>query len=396
MSGDEANKYAPVYHKNREGNRFSKLNVVIIIVESLSREFVGKLNSFPGYTPFLDSLSSEGLLCTNAFANGTRSMEAVPAILASIPNLMDDSYIFSVYQGNTINSIGSILRNCGYQTSFFHGGTNGTMGFDSFIKLSGIEQYYGRTEYNNENDYDGFWGIPDEEFLQFTARKLNEISSPFCATIFTLSSHHPYSMPSKHKNDFQGGTLPIHRTIMYTDYSLRKFFETTSTMSWYKNTLFVITGDHTPAETEHPYYRTKVGLYALPIIFFQPNSNLRGEYNSITEHIDIMPSILDYIHYDDEYAAFGKSIFDTTLTHYSTNYVNDFYQILDNEYVLQFTADNKSRLYDYHVDTTLSRNLIDSKPDVGLRLEKHLKALIQNYNYTLIHNALTVPANKNY
>jgi hypothetical protein len=390
MSNEKASTIVPLHHRKQTDIPFIKMNVVIIIVESLSKEFVGKLNSFPGYTPFLDSLSNEGLLCTNAFANGTRSMEAVPAILASIPNLMDDSYIFSVYQGNAINSIGSILHNLGYTTFFFHGGTNGTMGFDSFIKLAGFEKYYGRTEYNNERDYDGFWGISDEEFLQFTAKKLNELSTPFCATIFTLSSHHPYSLPPKHANDFQGGTMPIHRTILYADYSLRKFFETISSMSWYKNTLFVITGDHTPAEAEHPFYRTQVGLYALPIIFFKPNSELHGVHNAIVQHIDIMPSILDYLHYNSEYVAFGQSIFDTTCAHYSTNFLNDFYQIVDDNYVLQFATEKSSRLLNYKNDTLLTRNIFSLRPEIRLRLENYLQALIQTYNYALIHNELSV------
>ena len=394
MSDDEAAMLVPIHKRKHSDGTFKKMNVVIIIVESLSREFVGRLNRYPGYTPFIDSLSYQGLICTNAYANGTRSMEAVPAILASIPNLMDDSYIFSVYQSNAINSIGSILRDRGYSTSFFHGGTNGTMGFDSFIKLAGFEKYYGRAEYNNEYDYDGYWGIPDEEFLQYTAMKLNETPEPFCATIFTLSSHHPYSLPPKHANDFKGGTMPIQRTIMYTDYSLRKFFKTASSLNWYDNTLFVITGDHTPAETEHPFYRSQVGMYALPIIFFHPGSDLLGTFESVVQQIDIMPSILDYLHYDREYIAFGNSIFDTSTKRFVYNFL-DSYQIFSNEYALSFNGETSTGVIKYGPDSMSVINLINSHPEVNNRLEKQVKGMIQIYNHALIHNEMTMKYSRN-
>ena len=389
FTGAEREKLLSIIHRGRPVQPFKKNNVVIIIVESLSREFIGRLNSFPGITPFLDSLCNEALLCSNAYSNGTRSMEALPAILASIPNLMDDSYIFSIYQGNRINSIGSILHKMGYSTSFYHGGTNGTMGFDSFIKMAGFENYYGRTEYNNDNDYDGFWGIYDEQFLQFVAKKLDESPSPFCTTIFTLSSHHPYNIPSKYNKEFQDARFPIHRAIMYTDYSLRKFFETASAMKWYENTLFIITGDHTPAETDHPFYQTPVGTYASPIIFYKPNSELHGVYQNLTQHIDIMPSILDYLHYEDDFISFGNSIFDTTKPRYTVNLLNDIYQIFSEDYILQFNGETSIQLCKYKTDSLLSMNVLNSEPQVKLQLENHLKAFIQIYNHALINNEMS-------
>jgi phosphoglycerol transferase MdoB-like AlkP superfamily enzyme len=390
MSDNEVEKIVAIRHEHHYPGQFQKKNVVIIIVESLSREFMGKLNPFPGFTPFLDSLSEHSLLCTNAFANGTRSMEALPAILASIPNLMDDSYIFSVYQANQINSIGSILRTEGYSTSFFHGGTNGTMGFDSFIKMAGFDEYYGRREYNNDNDYDGMWGIYDEEYLQYVARTLQGKTMPFCAAIFTLSSHHPYNVPPKHANDFQVGTLPIHRSIRYTDYALKQFFQTASNMPWYKNTVFVITGDHTPAEVQHPFYQTRVGLYALPIIIFEPNSSLKGFYPGVVQHIDIMPSILDYLHYSDPYIAFGKSIFDTTRERFSMNLLNDVYQLVGDTYVLQYSDDKHERLFDYRSDTLLTLNLVNEQSVEKTRMTHYLEAFIQTYDRALTRNEMVV------
>ncbi len=386
FSNEEANDLYSIYHHTKPSGQFINQNVVIIIVESLSREFIGKKY----LTPFLDSLCEHSVYYANSFANGTRSMEAIPAILASIPHLMEDSYIFSSYQGNNINSIASLLKEKGYHTSFFHGGTNGTMGFDSFIKMAGIDNYYGRTEYNNDKNYDGRWGIYDEEFLQFTLQILTESPLPFCATIFTLSSHHPYTIPAKYADRYHGDNLKIHSVIRYVDYSLRKFFEIASTKEWYENTLFVITGDHTPAETEHHFYKNPIGMFAVPIIFFQPGSNLKGIRSTLAQHIDIMPSILDYLNYYGEYVAFGSSLFDTIQSRYVFNYLNDGYRIFDHEYVLSFDGIKSISLFQYTIDNLLTVNKVSSQNAVMDRLEQKIKAVLQVYHHSLINNLMTI------
>jgi hypothetical protein len=110
---------------------FQKLNVVIIVMESFSKHLMGSFTNNETYTPFLDSLANESLICTNAFANGKRSIEGIPAIISSIPHLADEPFITSAYNVNKINSFAYILGNSGYTTAFFHGGRNGTMGFDN-------------------------------------------------------------------------------------------------------------------------------------------------------------------------------------------------------------------------------------------------------------------------
>lgn len=390
MSIGEEKKLFPIQHRLQSHTPMRRKNVVIIIVESLSREFMAKYGASKSYTPFLDSLSSKALVCKNSFSNGTRSMEAIPAVLASIPHLVQDSYIYSAYQGNRINSIGSILVKEGYRTAFFHGGTNGTMGFDSFIKMAGFQKYYGRDEYNNDKDFDGLWGIYDEEFLHFTALKLDETPPPFCAAVFTLSSHHPISVPPKHAGRFEGGTLGIHKGIKYVDYALSRFFDVASKMKWYNNTIFVITGDHIPDESEDPFYRNYIGMFAVPIIFFLPDTSVQGTRNITTQHVDIMPSILDYLDYNGEFISFGRSIFDSTYTGYSYNYINDTYEIVDDKYALHFNGDKSIGLFNYTEDNLLSKNYIGMIPDIQLKLESHLKAIIQSYRHAMIADELTI------
>jgi len=291
-------------------NELNKKNVVIIILESFSKEYIGCMNDNKGYTPFLDSLISKSYLFSNSYANGTQSIEAVSSIISGIPALSENPFITSAYNTNEFESLPEILKKENYFTAFFHGGNAGTMGFDNFAKRIQIDNIYERQEYANDEDYDGRWGIFDEPFLQFTANKLNTFKQPFFTYIFTLSSHHPYTIPKKYENKLKEGEIPIERAISYADYSLQKFFETAARMPWFENTLFVLTADHTgPASSQ--FYKNSVGRYAIPIIFYQPsNKKLIGINDSIiATQIDIMPSILDYLNYDKLIFSFGKSIF---------------------------------------------------------------------------------------
>ncbi|MEI7982779.1 MAG: sulfatase-like hydrolase/transferase, partial [Bacteroidota bacterium] len=221
--------YSPIHRG--DGSPAKRLNVMIIIMESFSKEHIGLLNHnlengrYQGFTPFMDSLIRQGFYF-DAYANGKTSIQGIPAVLSSIPSLMNESFIQSNYASGKYTSIAGLLKPKGYASAFFHGGTNGTMGFDSYTKLVGFDHYYGRSEYNNEKDYDGKWGIRDEAFFQYTARMVDGLKQPFVAALFSLSSHHPYYVPGKYSNIFRKGKLPIQQSIMYSDYSLGEFFHT--------------------------------------------------------------------------------------------------------------------------------------------------------------------------
>ena len=367
---------------------FKKLNVMVIALESFSKEYIGSLNGRKtGYTPFLDSLIGQSLCFTNAYSNGKTSITGIPSIVASIPTWMDEAYITSAYGSNQINSLASLLKKKGYYTAFFHGGTDGTMGFDAFSNLAGYTNYYGRTEYNNEKDYDGNWGIWDEEFFQYTAKTINTKKEPFFATLFTLTSHHPYPVPDRYKGKFKEGPLPIEHSIGYTDYALKKFFETAEKMPWFKNTLFVFSADHTGISTD-PFYTNKIGNNAIPIIYYLPGSDLKRMDPTITQQIDIMPSVLDYLNYPDTYFAFGNSVFDTIHEHDALMYYGGLYQLIDKDYVLYFAGDKANYLFHYGNDSLLENNVMALQNAQAIKMEKKIKAIIQTYQQSLINNRM--------
>jgi phosphoglycerol transferase MdoB-like AlkP superfamily enzyme len=368
---------------------FQKSNVVLIILESFSKEYIGAINHRQkGFTPFLDSLIQQSLVFTNAYSNGKKSIEGLPSIVASIPTWMNEAYITSPYGSNLSNSIASLLKQEGYTSSFYHGGTNGTMGFDAFSHLVGYDNYFGRTEYNNEKDYDGNWGIWDEEYLQYYAKNINQQKQPFFSTIFTLSSHHPFEIPKKYAGKFKTGDLPILQSVAYTDYALKRFFETAKQMPWFNNTLFVICADHTGISGDH-FYGNQLGSHAIPIIYFKQNSTLKGIDSTVTQQLDIMPSILDYLNYPHTYFAFGKSVFDTTQSAGALTFNSNFYQYIEKEYVLQFDGNSSIGLFNHTKDSTLQNNLMVKEPALLKQMEQQIKARIQTYEQRLINNKMT-------
>jgi phosphoglycerol transferase MdoB-like AlkP superfamily enzyme len=391
-SEQELNRiYSPVHLPDSIGPA-RKDNVVIIILESFSRAFIGSLNpQYPdprdrSYTPFLDSLIHESLIFTNAFANGHKSIDAIPSVTASIPALVLP-YVVSERSGNTINSIASLLSVQGYQTAFFHGAPNGSMGFDAFTKMAGFQKYVGRNEYGNNDDFDGIWGIWDEPFLQFFAQGMNKMHEPFATTLFSVSSHHPYEVPEKYKGKFPEGRIPIDKCIRYTDHSLQKFFDTARKMPWFKNTLFVITADHSVASDIKEYY-TLVKEFAIPILFYKSDGSLKGVDSGLAEQIDIMPTILGYLNYPYPYIAFGHNLFDKNNKRFVINYVQDSYQFLSGDYAFYLTDDKLTGIFNRKEDPELTKNLMGT---VDFQEEQQLqKAIVQQFNNRMTDNRMVI------
>jgi len=370
-----------------------KKNVFVIILESFSAEHIGVLTHQKGnkksdYTPFLDSLA-EKCLVFEGFANGKRSIEGIPAILASLPTWMTEDFITSQYATGKFNSLASLLKTEGYNTSFFHGGKNGTMGFDAFCRSAGFDTYYGKNEYPDQSDFDGNWGIWDEPYLQYIASTLNTTRQPFMSAVFTISSHHPYKVPEKYKNKFRKGPLEIQQTIMYTDYALKKFFEKASTMPWFQNTIFVITADHT-SEAWQAFYKNRVGQYFIPILFFEPQSALFGHQDIVAQQTDIMPTVLDMLHYPKPFVAFGGSLLRDNEPRFDLSYLNGNYQLINGGYAWQTDHAVSQALYNFQNDSLLATDLTKSQKNIAAEKDKLLKAVIQQYNNRLIENKLSI------
>lgn len=395
FSEPELEHIYPLVHHPVSKEPFKDLNVVLLILESFGKEHIGSLNrdiqhgQYKGYTPFLDSLIDHAYTFSHSYANGRKSIDALPSIISGIPSI-GEPFVLSVYSGNAMTSLPSILADKGYQTAFFHGAPNGSMGFSAYTKLAGVQHYFGKNEYNNDKDFDGIWGIWDEPFLQFTAHKLNTFKQPFFAGFFSLSSHHPFKVPEKYAGKFPKGPLEVQEPVGYTDLALKEFFETAKAMPWYENTLFVICADHATV-SYLPEYKTAPNAFAIPIVFYYPGGELKGKSDKLVQQIDILPTLLNYMKYDKPYVAFGFDAFSDQKNNFVINSTGSLYNMHYKEYYMTYDGTVSKSLYDLQKDPLMSTNLLNTNPEVLDTMTTNMKAFIQQYNNRMINNKLASP-----
>jgi len=386
--------YSPIHYPKPQGE-FKPLNVVVIIWESFGKESTGFFNqdlddgTYRGYTPFMDSLFTQGLTFKYSYANGNKSIDAMPSVLSSIPMFIEPFFLTS-YSTNDISSLADALKQKGYYSAFFHGAPNGSMGFEAYAKAAGFDDYFGLNEYGNKQDFDGTWAIWDEEFLQFFATEMGKMKQPFITSVFTATSHHPFNIPEKYKGKFPQGKHPFWETIAYADYSIRQFFKKMSQYDWYKNTLFVIVADHSCMPV-HDKYFTGLGRYSVPVLFYQPDSNLKGLVDSIpVQQADIMPSVLSYLNYDKPYFAYGQDVFTTKAADkFVLNYNNGIYQLVKGDCLQQFDGEKTTAIYNYKTDQLL-RNNLSGQIEGQNENEMLTKSVVQQYITRMTGNNLKV------
>ena len=401
--------YQPIYTP-ADSVVMKKKNVVVLIMESYGREYIGGYNPIPApnsktsardqmsYTPFTDSLIKKSLTFDYTFANGRKSIDGMPSILSSIPRFIEPFFLTPASL-NKVSGLAGELSKVGYYSAFFHGAENGSMGFEAFAKATGYQAYYGRTEYNQDKrfngdkDFDGMWAIWDEEFLQFYALQMSQMKEPFITSVFTASSHHPYAVPERYKDiykDEPDDPNVLCKCIRYVDNALRLFFETAEKQPWYKNTIFVLTADHTNL-TAKAQYQTDLGVFEVPIIIFDPSGEIKPERrHCIAQQIDIMPTILNHLGYKNPYVAFGNDLLNTpdSLT-WAVNNTEGIYQYVKGDYVLQFTDDGHAKaLYNYKKDWFLKQNLLGKGGKTEQQMERELKAIIQSYMERMVEDRL--------
>ncbi len=379
-------------------------NVMVIILESFSREYFGYYNQslrqshpdFVSYTPFLDSLLEHSLTYEHTFANGRKSIDAMPSSLSSVPFFIEP-FILTPSSLNDLSGLADCLVQKGYHSAFFHGAPNSSMGFQAFARSSGFKNYYGMADYCDDprtggrNDFDGHWAIWDEDFLQFTATAITErLEEPFMVGFFSATSHHPFNIPARYEDTYKGGPLDIHRTIQYCDNALRRFFATASQQPWFKNTLFVITADHT-SQLQYDESHTSVGVFSIPIAIYDPSGELpAGMQPGVMQQIDIMPSVLRILGYDQPFPAFGKNVFSPDETPWAVNFSNDIYQYIEGDYTLLFDGDQPTGLYNYVLDPLQKQNLLKAEPLRADRMLTRLKAIVQTYMIRMTTNHLVI------
>lgn len=380
---------------------FQPRNVVVFILESFGSEYIGAMNpdkeGIHDCTPFLNSLMSKSLSFSSSLANGRKSIDAMPSVLSGIPMIKEHFFLSSTMLTKDVSGLAEELGHKGYYSAFFHGADNGSMGFQSFSRVIGFQDYFSLEDfeadatYGGHDKFDGYWAIWDEEFLQFMCDRIGTFSQPFVASVFTASSHHPYNIPEQYGNVFLNeGGLPIYRGIKYSDNALRLFFEKAAGEPWFENTLFVLTADHTNL-SEHPDYQSDYGQFRVPIIFYSPSDSIEGVRQCLAQQSDILPSVLGYLGYDRPFISFGQDLFHTADNDvWAVNFQNDLYMFYQGSHMIQFDGENVVGMFDFKADPAMKNNLKGTVPDLEAAMLKKLKAIIQQYMDYMVNKDLVI------
>ena len=313
-----ARRFTPVHQPaDSAAVNLAGRNVVVFIMESMSAEHSAYLcpevyadREVKGFTPFLDSLMQNGLVFKRMYANGTRSIQAMPSVLGSIPSFRTPFVLMPQSLGES-RQLPAMLADKGYATLFFCGSEHGSMGFGAYARSAGVERLVSREDYearHGTGDFDGYWGIWDEPFLQFMGEELAAMPEPFFATLFTLSSHHPFVVPEQYAATLPDGYTRIHKGVAYDDQAFRRFFHRFGGEEWFRRTIFVFVADHVSSEKFAEKTRSYPGNMHIVGFIHTPDGALQGEVREVTQQLDIMPTVLGLTGNTEPYFAFGRDV----------------------------------------------------------------------------------------
>jgi hypothetical protein len=368
------------------------LNVVFLIIESLNASDVGIITgAHPGQslTPNLDTIARHARVYRRYFANGTRSVESLPALLNSMPDIFERPTIGSHFMQNTHFGLPMMLKQRGYASAFFCGSRNGTMGFDKYAAVSGIDQYFGMNEYPySERDFDGYWGCADGPFMQWMEERQGKLQEPFLSVYFSISNHHPFRLPKSYASDIDAMPIPrMAKTVMYTDRSLGEYFKQVSKEPWYKRTVFVITGDHCFHEQSDPG-RTFMENFHVPLFLIGPGIT-PGFDDRVGQHVAVMPTLIQLMRLHTLHASTGLSLLDDKANTFAINNLMDVASLAQDDLALSASLERVQAICQY--DHGQWNELLDPAAvpkEKRLALEYKLRCLFQVLHNTRVANKL--------
>ncbi|MCP5278638.1 MAG: sulfatase-like hydrolase/transferase [Thiobacillus sp.] len=283
-------------------------NVVLISVESLSAEYLGRFGNTQGLTPNLDRLAGEGLLFSRLYATGTRTVRGLEALSLGTPPIPGQAIVRR--PGNEhLATVGEILKRQGYATYFIYGGYGYFDNMNAYFAGNDY-QIIDRTDFPKATvGFSNVWGVADEFLFDNALATLDQTHArgkPFLAHIMTTSNHRPYTYPQgRIDRPSPGGRAGA---VKYTDYAIGRFIEQASAKPWFHDTLFVIVADHCASAAG----KTKLPVrgYHIPLILYAPALLPPGRNDRLVSQIDIPPTILDVMGLPGDDHFFGKSLFE--------------------------------------------------------------------------------------
>ncbi len=373
-------------------------NVVVIMMESFSAQYVGASGKQNGITPEFDHLAEKGVLFDHFFSNGTHTHQGIFASLAGFPNLPGFETLMQQPQGATgFSGLAELLRKRNYQSTYVYNGDFAWDNQEGFFRNQGMTEFIGRFDYDNPKFIDPTWGVSDNEMFNRAHQELEKLSpdKPFFAILQTLSNHLPFTIPeplpiakvSGH------GSLNGHLTAMrYADWALGQFFAKAKKSSYFNETLFVLLGDHGFCI---PQQLTEIELlrFHVPLLLLAPG--LQEQYGSkrsiVSTQVDVVPTIMGLLGKPFLHHCWGRNLLNTAADDPGFGIIkpsgsDPTVAMLSGDRILIHLPDgHNSQLYHYQLYPQAEAEIYDNKP-VTTDMESTLKAYVQTAMDALLTN----------
>ncbi len=399
FTNEELNRIRSSVHKADPGTRLNKKNIMVITIESGSAIWVDGLNPVKGDTvrqlmPFLDSIASKSVVFPNAFTTGIRSIEGITSIFTGVPTFGDMILMTSPYYANKIDAPATLLKEMGYATRFYFGGNRGSFNIDQTLNVAGFDKVITREDYGLNRDFDGQWGVWDHKMAEYAVEDISRLPQPFFAGWFTLNPHGPYGVPSDWNPGPYRASDEMRRTVEYEDRAIREFFRLAEKEPWFRNTIFIIVGDHGFRDLKGTVYDSRFVLPHVIMMIFTPDGSLKPERmeSKFVTQFDVPSTILSLAGYPDEYIGLGNNMLgDDDEKSYAIMFIKGAYQVCGPEYALRFSQDMKKieGVYDWKTDYDMTRPLRNYDISEVEAMTNWARAFMQDYTLRLNRNQLS-------
>lgn len=377
-------------------------NIVLIIMESLSGEFTGAVGNDHGITPEFDKLAAEGLLFDRAFSNGTHTHQGMFATVACFPNLPGYEYLMQQPEGqHQFSGLPVLLNNRGFNDLYVYNGHFAWDNQEGFFRNQGMSRFIGRDDYKNPVFIDSTWGVSDQDMFGRALEELDRMPAdkPFYAVLQTLSNHTPYALPEKLPVEPVSGfgKLDEHLTAQrYSDWALGKFFASAKQSPWYRDTLFVIVGDH-GFPIQNQVSEIDLLRFHVPLLFLGPG--VRETYGAIDHtvatQIDVVPTIVGLLGKPFVHQCWGRDLLalpdgDPGVGLIKPSGSDQTVALLRDDLILTKPPQGKSQLGRYHLGPDVSYSE-QSDGQLNTDMTRQLEAIVQTAMHALRDNRTGVP-----
>lgn len=357
--------------------RERKLNVFLVVMESMSRKFMTFGGNTQKLTPYLDDLYEQGLSFSQVYATGTRTVRGLEAVDLAVPPTPGQSILRRPGFEN-LYSLGAILSDAGYMGRFVYGGYALFDNMGAFFEKNHM-QVVDRTDLStDEIHFENAWGVCDEDMFHIAVReadKIYESKKPFVQLIMTTSNHRPYTYPQN--IDIPSGSSR-EGAVKYADYAVGQLIKEAQSKPWFKDTIFVFVADHNASVAG----RTELPLrdFPIPFIIYGPSVVKKQRIDRLASQIDVAPTILDVLGLSYKNHFFGRSLLQNgearafVATYQSLGYYkNNILTVLEpKKRVLQFDLKGDEQVLKKQQDTSLVDEAISFYQYASSRFQKQL------------------------